>query len=113
MRGVSPFWQSHIIDIPIPRDDWRDMFQLALIAKENIDIDNFVIPLEILKPENLHLEEEPQNESSSANTERLARNAEERNRFIDSENARIKLEMRHLTECGWMRRTRIFARCCI
>ena len=69
------------------------MFQLALIAKESTDINNFLIPLEILKPEILKLEEEPQNESISAKTERLARNVEERNRFNDSENARIKLEI--------------------
>ena len=68
------------------------MFQLALIAKENIDIDNSLNPLEILKTENLQPEREPQNHSSSAKTKRLVRNAEERNKLNDSEDARIEIE---------------------
>ena len=68
------------------------MFKLALIAKENIDIDNSIKPLEFLKPEILHMKEELQNEPTTAKTERLARNAEERSSINDSENSRTKLE---------------------
>ena len=92
MRGVPPFWQLHTIDPPTPWEDWREMFPLASIARENIDIDTLLNPLEFLNPEILQLEEELQNESTTAKTERFARNAEERNRFRDSENVRIKLE---------------------
>ena len=92
MRGVLPVWQSNTIDSSTPWEDWRDMFQLALLDKENIDIDNLLNPLELVKQEILKLEEEPQNESKTVKTERLARSAEERNRFKDSENAQITLE---------------------
>ena len=42
MRRVPPFWQNHTMDPPIPWEDWNDMFKLALIAKENIDINNLI-----------------------------------------------------------------------
>ena len=43
VRGIPPFWQNHTVDPPIPWEDWSDLFQLAIIAKENIDIENLLI----------------------------------------------------------------------
>ena len=74
------------------------MFPLALLAKESIDIDNVLNSLEFLKPEILQLDEEPQNDPTTAKTERLARNSEERSRFNNFENTRIKLETKTFKE---------------
>ena len=89
ISGVPPFWQSHSIDLSTPWKDWGDMFQLALIAKENID--SLLNPLEFLEPDILQLAGEPQNKSTTAKTERLARNAEVKSRFSDCESSPIKL----------------------
>ena len=42
VRGIPLFWQNHTVDPPIPWEDWSDLFQLAIIAKENIDIENSI-----------------------------------------------------------------------
>ena len=39
VRGKPPFWQNHTVDPPILWEDWSDLFHLAIIAKENIDIE--------------------------------------------------------------------------
>ena len=38
VRGIPQIWQNHTVDPPIPWEDWSDLFHLAIIAKENIDI---------------------------------------------------------------------------
>ena len=65
MSGGLPFWQTHTIDPPAQWENWRDMFQLASIAKENIDKYILLNPLEILKKEELQMEEEPQKEPAT------------------------------------------------
>ena len=42
MRGIPPTWQNHTNDLPIPWEDWSDLFQMALIAKKSIGIDNLI-----------------------------------------------------------------------
>ena len=46
VRGIPPFWQNHTVDPPIPWEDWSDLFHLAIIAKENVDIENVLNPSE-------------------------------------------------------------------
>ena len=66
------------------------MFPLALLAKGSIDIDSEINSLEFLEPEILQLDEEPQNDATTAKTERLPRNSEERSRFNNFDNTRNK-----------------------
>ena len=64
------------------------MFNLAFIAKENIDNDNLLNPLNFLKLETLQL----LNDSKTAKAERISRNLQEKRRFKESEKIRIKIE---------------------
>ena len=99
MMGAPPSSQYHTINPPTQWKDLRDMFQLAIIAKENIHIENQLNPSDLLKAESLQLEEENQNKSTMAKTERIARNIEEKE---DSTNQKVfKLE------------TKIFNKICI
>ena len=50
LRGIPSFWQNHTVDPPIPWEEWSDLFQLAIIAKENIDIENLLNPSERYHP---------------------------------------------------------------
>ena len=71
MRGVPPFWQTHtIITPPTQWEDSRDIFQSALVAKENIDIKNLLNTLDLLRTKIQKLEESTQNESTTAKAER-------------------------------------------
>ena len=42
MRGLPSFWQNQTVDPPIPWEEWNDLFQLAIIAKENVDIEKLL-----------------------------------------------------------------------
>ena len=61
LKGVHSFWQTHTVVPPTPWTKKSDMFQLALNAKENNNIDNLLNSLNFLKPETLQLDEEQQN----------------------------------------------------
>ena len=39
MRGIPPFWPNHTLEPPHAWTQWSDQFQLAIIAKENLDIE--------------------------------------------------------------------------
>ena len=89
VRGIPSFWQNHTVDPPIPWEEWSDLFQLAIIAKENIDIENLLNPTERYHPPPPTLENPPENESDAQKTSRIERNIQEQKRFDDEE---IKLE---------------------
>ena len=36
----SPFWPNHTLEPPHSWTQWSDQFQLAIIAKENLDIES-------------------------------------------------------------------------
>ena len=40
VRGVPFFWPNHTLEPPRSWTQWSDQFQLAIIAKENLDIDS-------------------------------------------------------------------------
>ena len=40
VRGIPPFWSNHTLEPPHARTQWSDQFQLAIIAKENLDIES-------------------------------------------------------------------------
>ena len=92
VRGIPSFWQNHTVDPPIPWEEWSDLFQLAIIAKENIDIENLLNPSERYHPLPPTLENPPENESDAQKTSRIERNIREQKRFDDEEMASIKSE---------------------
>ena len=92
VRGIPSFWQNHTVDPPIPWEEWSDLFQLAIIAKENIDIENLLNPTERYHPPPPTLENRPENESDAQKTSRIERNIQEQKRFDDEEMASIKSE---------------------
>ena len=92
VRGIPSFWQNHTVDPPIPWEEWSDLFQLAIIAKENIDIENLLDPSERYHPLPPTLENPPENESDAQKTSRIERNIREQKRFDDEEMASIKSE---------------------
>ena len=102
MRGVPPFWQNRTIEPPIPWEEWSDMFQLALIAKENIDINNLLNPSDrkIVTPATF---EKAPDSKSADKAARLARNIEEKRRYEDEENALIKSKQKYV----WLVETRV------
>ena len=81
-----------MVDPPIPWEEWSDLFQLAIIAKENIDIENLLNPTERYHPLPPELENPPENETDSQKTSRLERNIREQKRYDDEEMASINSE---------------------
>ena len=65
VRSIPSLWQNHTVDPPIPWEEWSDLFQLAIIAKENIDIENLLNLTERYHPLPPTLENPPENESDS------------------------------------------------
>ena len=92
VRGIPPFWQNHTVDPPIPWEDWSDLFQLAIIAKENIDIENLLNPSERQHPLPPNLENSPDGETDAQRRSRLERNTQEQRRYDEEETASIKTE---------------------
>ena len=92
VRGIPSFWQNHTVDPPITWEEWSDLFQLAIIAKENIDIENLLNPTERYHSPPPTLENRPENESDAQKTSRIERNIQEQKRFDDEEMASIKSE---------------------
>ena len=92
VRGIPSFWQNHTVDPPIPWEEWSDLFQLAIIAKENIDIENLLNPSERYHPLPPTLENPPENESDAQKPSRTERKIREQKKFDDEEMASIKSE---------------------
>ena len=46
LRGNPAFWPNLTVEPPTQWTNWVDEFHLAIIAKENLDIDNLKEPLE-------------------------------------------------------------------
>ena len=46
LRGTPAFWSNHTIEPPTHWSNWIDQFHLAIIARENINIDNLKDPVE-------------------------------------------------------------------
>ena len=71
------------MDPPIPWEEWSDLFQLAIIAKKNIDLDNLLNPTERYHPQPPLLENPPESETEPQKTSRLERNIREQKRYDD------------------------------
>ena len=98
MRGIPSFWQNHTVDPPTPWEEWSDLFQLAIIAKENIDMENLLKPTERYHPQRPVLENPPEKESDPQKTSRLERNIREQKRYDDEEMASIKSETKKFND---------------
>ena len=46
LRGIPSFWPNHTLESPTHWNNWIDQFHLAMIAKENLYIDNLKEPVE-------------------------------------------------------------------
>ena len=92
VRGIPSFWQNHTVDPLIPWEDWSDLFQLAIIAKENIDIEHLLNPSERHHPQPPSLENPTDGETDSQRRSRMERNTQEQRRYDEEESASIKSE---------------------
>ena len=92
VRRIPPFWQNHTVDLPIPWGDWSDLFQLAIIAKENIDIENLLNPLERQHPLPPNLEKSTDGETDAQRRSRMERNTQEQRQYDEEETSSIKTE---------------------
>ena len=97
VRRIPPFWQNHTVDPPTPWKDWSDLLYLAIIAKENIDIENLLNLLERHHPQPPTLENPTDNKSESQRKSRIDRNIQEQRRYDEEEAASIKSETKNLT----------------
>ena len=85
VRGMPSFWQNHTVDPPIPWEEWSDLFQLAITAKEKVDIKNSLNPIERYYPDPPALENRTEKESENQRKERLVQK-----RYDDEEAASIR-----------------------
>ena len=92
VRGIPPFWQNHTVDPPIPWEDWSDLFHLAIIAKENIDIENLLSPSDRHHPQPPKFENPLDGETENQRKSRIDRNVQEQRRYDEEETASIKTE---------------------
>ena len=58
----APFWPNHTLEPPHSWTQWSDQFQLAIIAKENLDIESLNRP-EVPKTQILILKQVRRTES--------------------------------------------------
>ena len=92
MRGIPPFWQNHTVDPPIPWEEWSDLFHLAIIAKENVDIENLLNPSERHHTLPPTLENPTENESENQRKTLKERNIQEQKQNDGEEAASSKTE---------------------
>ena len=96
MRVIPPLWQNHTVNPPIPWEDWSDLFHLAIIAKENVDIENLLSPSERHHPRPPKLENRRKPNRNSKRKTRLERNIPEQKRYDDEQAASIKSKIKKL-----------------
>ena len=92
LRGIPPFCAKPYRRSPIPWEDWSDLFHLAIIAKENIDIENHLNPSEKHHPQPPNLENSLVGEMQNQRKSRIDRNVQEQRRYDEEETASIKTE---------------------
>ena len=98
MRKILSFWQNHTVDPPIPWEDWSDLFHSAIIAKENIDIENLPNPSKSYHPQPPNFENPMDGETDNQRQPRMERNTQEQRRYDEEESASIKSETKKFNE---------------
>ena len=100
LRGIPAFWPNHTIEPPTQWNNWIDQFHLAIIGKENLDIDNLKEPLELETTiPILEGAQETENEP-----QRKAREARNKKTMRVYEHARDKRMAEEKRQFGGMRR---------
>ena len=93
LREIPAFWPNHTVEPPTQWINWIDQFHLAIIAKENLDIDNLKEPFE-LETTMPMLESAQVSEKEQQRKAREARNKESMRVFEHTEDKQIQEENR-------------------
>ena len=101
VRGIPPFWPNHTLEPPHAWTQWRDQFQLAIIAKENLDLESLHGP-EIPETQIPILEQATGNETDAERAIRENRNKNAMKQYDSADEKRINEEKRKF---NGMRRT--------
>ena len=101
VRGIPPFWPNHTLEPPHAWTQWSDQFQLAIIAKDNLDIESLHGP-EIPETQIPILEQATGSESDAEKANRESRNKSTMKQYESAEEKRINEEKRKF---NGMRRT--------
>ena len=80
------------MDPPIPREERSDLFHLAIISKENMDIINLINSSERHYPQPPNLENPTDSELYYQRKSRIDRNIQEERRYDEEETVSIKTE---------------------
>ena len=91
--GNPRLWPHHTIESPTRWTNWIDQFHLAIIAKENLDIDNLKEPLDMETTIPI-LEDAQESENEPQRKAREARNKETMRVYEHAEDKRIAEEKR-------------------
>ena len=83
MRGIPPSRQNHTSDPPVPREEWSDLFHHAIIAKENVDIENHLIRLKYITHNPQYLRIRQKMNRKTTRIARLEKNIREKMRYED------------------------------
>ena len=101
VRGIPPFWPNHTLEPPHAWTQWSDQFQLAIIAKENLDLESLHGP-EIPETQIPILEQATGSESDAEKANRESSNKSTMKQYEPAEEKRINEEKRKF---NGMRRT--------
>ena len=101
VRGIPSFWLNHTLDPPHAWTQWSEQFQLAIIAKENLDLESLHGP-EIPETQIPILEQATGNETDTETAIRENRNKNAMKQYESAEDKRINEEKRKF---NGMRRT--------
>ena len=102
VRGIPPFWPNHTLKPPHAWTQWSDQFQLAIIAKENLDLESLHGP-EIPETQISILEQATGSETDAERAIRENRNKNAMKQYESAEENRINEEKRKF---NGMRRTK-------
>ena len=95
VRGIISFWPNHTLEPPNSWIQWRDQFQLAIIAKENLDLDSLNGP-QIPETQIPILERATGSKSDTDRSSRETRNKNAMEQYEAAEEKRINEEKRKL-----------------
>ena len=101
MRGIPPFWPNHTLEPPHTWTQWSDQFQLAIIAKENLDLES-LHGTEIPETQIIILEQATGGKLDTERANRETRNKNAMKQYESAEEKRINEEKRKV---NGMRRT--------
>ena len=93
LRGIPALWPNHTVEPPTQWSNWIDQFHLAIIAKENLDLDNLKEPMEGETTLPI-LEGAQESETDQQRKPREARNKETMRVYEHAEEKRLAEEKR-------------------